>query len=153
MAKKNKNKKVSPAANAGGTFSPFAQALSGLLEEIYGRRIPEEFALLPQVLSDPQQLVQKDKNGPVVLKSDKNYHVERVLEELLDELSPEELLTLVPKTAEESKQLRTMINQCHLAGAEDTVWRRITGYANVNREWTARLAERLRGKKCLEIGS
>lgn len=35
--------------------------------------------------------------------------------------------------------------------AEDTIWRKITGYANLNFDLTKALAEKLKGKKVLEI--
>ena len=34
---------------------------------------------------------------------------------------------------------------------EDTIWRKITGYAHINRAWIRTLAGKLKGKKCLEI--
>ena len=150
MAKKNR-KQGPPSQTAGGPVPFIVKRLSVLLEEKYGRRMPAEYRQLLDALSRPQELVSKDKNSPVTPKSDKNFKVERVLEELLDDLSAEELLALVPDTSTESKAYRAFIQQSKMARDEDTIWRRITGYPNADREWTGLLAARLQGKKCLEI--
>nr|MCR5004448.1 hypothetical protein [Clostridiales bacterium] len=76
---------------------------------------------------------------------------ERLLEELLDACSAEEILLLMPETMEESRELNKLISTARMGQDEDTVWRKITGYANINRAWIQALADALKGKKCLEI--
>lgn len=148
MAKKNK--KV-PSAKAGGAVSIFVEKLEGMLTGRYGRRVPQEYMALIDVLSHPQDLVHKDKNGPVQSRSYKDLKPERLLEELLDSCSEEEILSLIPKDLAESKDLNSLITTTRMTRDEDTIWRKITGYANVNRAWIKALAQALSGKKCLEI--
>ena len=149
MAKKNK--KVPSVPAAGGTVSSFVRKLEQLLEERYGRRIPAEYQALCDVLARPLDLMRKDKNSPLTSKTYKDLRPERLLEELLDTCTAEEILMLIPDTLEESRELNKMINAGRMAQDEDTIWRKITGYANVNRAWIQELAKALQGKKCLEI--
>ncbi len=129
----------------------FVAKLEQIIAEKFGRRIPHDCQTLIEALGNPQNMVRKDKNSPVTLRTDKNFKVERSLEYLLDEFSPEEILHLVPETLAETKEYHALINQCGMGRDEDTIWRRITGYADVNRAWTRLLAEKLAGRKCLEI--
>ena len=149
MAKKNK--KVPSAPAAGGTVSKFVIKLQHLLEERFGHRIPAEYVALLDVLSRPQDLVRKDKNSPVTSRTYKDLKPERLLEELLDACSAEEILLLMPDTMEESRELNKLISTARMGQDEDTIWRKITGYANINRAWIQALADALKGKKCLEI--
>ncbi len=146
-----KSKKIPSAPVAGGTVSAFVKKLSSLLEERYGRRIPAEYQALVDVLSRPQDLTRKDKNSPLVSKTYKDLKPERLLEELVDSCSPEEILMLIPDTVEETKELNALINGARMGRDEDTIWRKITGYAHINRAWIRTLAGKLKGKKCLEI--
>jgi hypothetical protein len=122
----------------------FCQKLEQILIDKYMKHIPDDYTHLLNLLSLPKNLIQKD---------DKNFRVEKVLKELIDELTIDERYQLIPETVEESKMMKKFIKTFRLELDDDTIWRKITGYANLNFQLTKALAEKLKGKKALEIMS
>lgn len=147
MAKKNKK---TPAVQT-GAVSAFVLRLEKQIGERYGRRVPAEYEALIDMLSHPQDLVRKDRKGPVTSKTYKDLKPERLLEEFLDSCTAEEILALIPDDPAGSKDLNALITSARMTQDEDSIWRKITGYANVNRAWIRAVAKVLSGKKCLEI--
>lgn len=151
MAKgKNKKQSTAPVKAAGKTYI-FHEKMRAALDARYGSRWPREYETLMELLADPQNLVRKDKKGPVSSKNDKNFRVEAVWEEMLGDLTVEERKMLIPKTVKESRDMLNYASETKTARNEDTLWRRVTGYGNWNFELTSLIAEKLKGKKCLEI--
>ena len=154
MAKKRKKsgiyKKGENSSEADVKRPAFVERLTLVLEEKQGR-LRKEDVLLMDALSHPQNLVRKDQNSKITLKTEKGFYPEDLLEEILDDLTTEEILKLIPATYEESKAYRAWISECKMARDEDTLWRRITGYPNVNHQWTKALSGFLKGKRVLEI--
>lgn len=150
---KGKNKKQTQAAASGAAVKKyiFQEKMEAALEHRYGGRWPREYETLMELLADSQSLSRKDKKGPVVSKNDKNFKIEAVWEELLGDLTVEEKIMLLPKNLQESRDMLNFASATKTARNEDTLWRRITGYGNWNFELTACIAEKIKGKKCLEI--
>ncbi len=120
----------------------FCQKLQQILVEKYVKRIPDDYTHLLKLLMEPKNLIKKN---------DKNLRVGKFMEELIDELTIDERYRLIPQTVEESKRMKKFIQTFKMELAEDTIWRKVTGYANLNFQFTKALAEKMEGKKSLEI--
>lgn len=148
MAKKKKNRTEQVDTTSDFWFT---QRLMDVVNEQYRGRVPEQYSYLIYLLNNPKLLVRGGEKHSVKSKEDKNFNVDMVMAELLDDLQPEERFVLIPDTFEQSKQMNKFANQTLMNANEDTIWRKITGYANVNREMINLLAQHLQGKKTLEI--
>lgn len=122
----------------------FYNKLKCILFDKYDKDVPLEYLYLLNSLQGTKY------NVP---KSAKKFRLEKTMETLIDELSPDERYKLIPDTVEESKIMKKTIKKLKMESAEDTIWRKITGYANLNFEFIKALAKKLDGKKVLEIMS
>lgn len=120
----------------------FCKKLEQILFDKYANHIPDDYTHLLNLLSQPKNSIQKDY---------KNFRVEKVLEQLIDELTIDERYKLIPQTVEESKMMKKFIKTFKLELDDDTIWRKVTGYPNLNFQLTKALAEKIKGKKSLEI--
>lgn len=149
MAKgRNRNKETS-----GKTIKCylFYEKLMALMRDKYGSYLPREYEYLMEILGNPRELILKDKNSMVVSRSDKSFKVERAFENLIQDLSLEERKQLIPRTSVESRDMRAFAEATKTGRNEDTLWRKLTGYANLNYELTNMLAKTLSNQRCLEI--
>ena len=146
-SKSNKNKKcdsniINNQSKSSEEQNWFCQKLEHILTDKYMENIPDDYTHLLNLLTLPKNLIQK---------SDKNFRVAKVLEELIDELTIDERYKLIPQTVAESKMMKKFIRTYKMELNDDTIWRKVTGYPNLNFQLTKALAEKIKGKRVLEI--
>ena len=149
-----KNRKKKDSKNSQPLRSPylFWERLFSLLGELYGGRIPGDYEYLLELFATPGELVRLSGEGnPVSAKSDKSFRADRVFEEFLSQLDSEQMLKLVPDTAAQSRDMLNFAAAVKMGKKEDEIWRRITGYANMNRELAGAICKRFPEVRALEI--
>lgn len=148
--RKNNNKSFDSVQQ--GFVPPFLQRLVQTSNTKFASCIPEEYEYLFEMLSVPKDLVCVGGTGePVFSKKDKSFRIDRVFEDLLSEFDSEEILSLVPDTLKQSRLMKEFAGSTKLGKKEDTIWRRITGYPNLNRELTAAIGSEFSECRALEI--
>ncbi len=151
MGRGKKGQQAGNQKNSNAKKAPFLQVLEAVVLAKYGGRPPYEAAHLLELLAVPADLSYKDAAGTVVSKGDKGFKIERAFADLVESLTTEERLALLPDTLQASRDMRAFASATKTGRNEDTIWRKLTGYPNCNREFVAALAARFRGRKPLEI--